>query len=173
MLLTLSRNQHVPAFERCAWSQPQLRAHSHALILQKSRMRKRARTDLCGGRSAMIVPTATIKVGDAPNVRIADHTPGTLLPVRSGSAIKPERSVNLPRQSGERWFTMTFIELMFLMLLMFLACLLGIQGSRYVGWWAWMPAFVLGSLLMFVAVSGLVTEVRRSVAVFRQKLRRK
>ena len=27
--------------------------------LQKSRMRKRARTDLCGGRSAMIVPTAT------------------------------------------------------------------------------------------------------------------
>jgi hypothetical protein len=29
-------------------------------ILQKSRMRKRARTDLCGGRSAMIVPTATM-----------------------------------------------------------------------------------------------------------------
>ena len=29
-------------------------------ILQKSRMRKRARTDLCGGRSAMGVPTATI-----------------------------------------------------------------------------------------------------------------
>ena len=28
-------------------------------ILHKSRMRKRARTDLCGGRSAMIVPTAT------------------------------------------------------------------------------------------------------------------
>jgi hypothetical protein len=30
------------------------------LIHGKSRMRKRARTDLCGGRSAMIVPTATI-----------------------------------------------------------------------------------------------------------------
>ena len=29
------------------------------LILGKSRMRKRARTDLCGGRSAMVVPTAT------------------------------------------------------------------------------------------------------------------
>src|SRR5664280_1554105 len=28
-------------------------------ILQKSRMRRRARTDLCGGRSAMVVPTAT------------------------------------------------------------------------------------------------------------------
>ena len=28
-------------------------------ILQKSRMRRRARTDLCGGRSARIVPTAT------------------------------------------------------------------------------------------------------------------
>jgi len=29
------------------------------LILGKSRMRKRARTDLCGGRSVMVVPTAT------------------------------------------------------------------------------------------------------------------
>jgi hypothetical protein len=29
-------------------------------ILQKSRMRKRACTDLCGGRSAMGVPTATV-----------------------------------------------------------------------------------------------------------------
>jgi hypothetical protein len=29
------------------------------LILRKSRMRKRARTDLCGGRSVMVVPTAT------------------------------------------------------------------------------------------------------------------
>ena len=31
----------------------------HAIILQKSRMRKSARTDLCGGRSVRIVPTAT------------------------------------------------------------------------------------------------------------------
>jgi len=30
------------------------------LILGKSRMRKRARTDLCGGRPAMVVPTATV-----------------------------------------------------------------------------------------------------------------
>ena len=29
-------------------------------ILQKSRMRRRARTDLCGGRSAMGVPTAPV-----------------------------------------------------------------------------------------------------------------
>src|SRR6266851_1906936 len=29
-------------------------------ILGKSRVRKRARTDLCGGRSAMVVPTATV-----------------------------------------------------------------------------------------------------------------
>ena len=33
------------------------------LILGKSRMRKRARTDLCGGRSAMVVPTATTGPG--------------------------------------------------------------------------------------------------------------
>jgi hypothetical protein len=30
--------------------------------LQKSRMRRRARTDLCGGRSVRIVPTATAMV---------------------------------------------------------------------------------------------------------------
>jgi hypothetical protein len=33
---------------------------STPLILRKSRMRRRARTDLCGGRSLMIVPTATV-----------------------------------------------------------------------------------------------------------------
>ena len=33
---------------------------SPPLILGKSRMRKSARTDLCGGRSAMVVPTATL-----------------------------------------------------------------------------------------------------------------
>jgi hypothetical protein len=32
---------------------------STPLILGKSRMRKRARTDLCGGRSVTAVPTAT------------------------------------------------------------------------------------------------------------------
>ena len=31
----------------------------HAIILQKSRMRRRARTDLCGGRLVRVVPTAT------------------------------------------------------------------------------------------------------------------
>jgi hypothetical protein len=34
------------------------------LILRKSRMRRRARTDLRGGRSAMIVPTATVIPAD-------------------------------------------------------------------------------------------------------------
>src|ERR1035437_8922501 len=33
---------------------------STPLILRKSRMRRRARTDLCGGRSVMVVPTATV-----------------------------------------------------------------------------------------------------------------
>jgi hypothetical protein len=33
---------------------------SPLFILSKSRMRKRARTDLRGGRSAMVVPTATV-----------------------------------------------------------------------------------------------------------------
>src|SRR6266849_6318778 len=37
----------------------EVRQASPPLIHGKSRMRKRARTDLCGGRSAMVVPTAT------------------------------------------------------------------------------------------------------------------
>ena len=36
---------------------------SPLLIPGKSRMRKRACTDLCGGRSAMVVPTATVILG--------------------------------------------------------------------------------------------------------------
>ena len=39
---------------------PILMSASPPLILGKSRVRKRARTDLCGGRSAMVVPTATV-----------------------------------------------------------------------------------------------------------------
>ena len=46
------RETHVPGIARCAASSP-------LLIHRKSRMRKRARTDLRGGRSAMVVPTAT------------------------------------------------------------------------------------------------------------------
>ena len=59
MLLTQSRNQHVPVFNgvrraNCSFSL------SDVTILQKSRMRRRARTDLCGGRFVRIVPTATL-----------------------------------------------------------------------------------------------------------------
>jgi len=40
-------------------------------ILQRSRMRKRARTDLCGGRSAMIVPTASVpSMFDSSKVKV-------------------------------------------------------------------------------------------------------
>jgi hypothetical protein len=41
---------------------PYLTPPSPPLILRKSRMRKRACTDLCGGRSVMVVPTATVSV---------------------------------------------------------------------------------------------------------------
>jgi hypothetical protein len=44
-------------------------------ILQKSRMRRRARTDLCGGRSAMGVPTATVSLNRDRNVRIPTIQP--------------------------------------------------------------------------------------------------
>ena len=59
MLLTLSRNMHDTAFGWCARSSPQSELAFTPSILQKSRMRRRARTDLCGGRPVKAVPTAT------------------------------------------------------------------------------------------------------------------
>src|SRR5260370_569758 len=52
---------------------------STPLILRKSRMRRRASTDLCGGRSAMVVPTATVIQNVRPRhyFRLADH-PGII-----------------------------------------------------------------------------------------------
>jgi hypothetical protein len=40
-------------------------------ILGKSRMRKRARTDLCGGRPVMVVPTATVRNGERRYLNVA------------------------------------------------------------------------------------------------------
>jgi hypothetical protein len=45
---------------------------SPPLILGKSRVRKRARTDLCGGRSAMVVPTATVTLVEVRSTELAD-----------------------------------------------------------------------------------------------------
>src|ERR1039458_1185002 len=42
---------------------------STPLILRKSRMRRRARTDLCGGRSVMVVPTATLILDETRGAR--------------------------------------------------------------------------------------------------------
>jgi hypothetical protein len=61
-------------------------------ILQKSRMRKRARTDLCGGRSAMIVPTATKRRCQCDCRMLADFT-GLILPTYS-------KAVSAPRGRG-------------------------------------------------------------------------
>jgi hypothetical protein len=46
-----------------------LTSASTPFILGKSRMRKRARTDLCGGRPAMVVPTATTTLTVGEKVR--------------------------------------------------------------------------------------------------------
>ena len=50
---------------------PILTSASTPFILGKSRMRKRARTDLCGGRSAMVVPTATVGQKKRPSRKLA------------------------------------------------------------------------------------------------------
>ena len=61
-------------------------------ILQKSRMRKRARTDLCGGRSAMIVPTATswrdVPSPDAGRIVGSNLRPGHLQGGSSANALQ-------------------------------------------------------------------------------------
>ena len=49
-----------PSVRRCASGKLQF-SLSDVTILQKSRMRRRARTDLCGGRFVRIVPTATLR----------------------------------------------------------------------------------------------------------------
>ena len=48
--------------------------HSLLFILSKSRMRKRARTDLRGGRSVMVVPTATVTTGFGGSIQIRSLT---------------------------------------------------------------------------------------------------
>jgi hypothetical protein len=62
---------------RCpAFCTPILMHASPPLILGKSRMRKRACTDLCGGRSAMVVPTATLATATAPRAQAAQASCG-------------------------------------------------------------------------------------------------
>jgi hypothetical protein len=58
---------------------------STPLILSKSRMRRRARTDLCGGRSAMVVPTATNDQGPGCVALTAMIGSSRETPVTSGS----------------------------------------------------------------------------------------
>ena len=50
---------HVPVFGGVRGANRSPGLLSTPFILQKSRMRKRARTDLCGGRLVRVVPTAT------------------------------------------------------------------------------------------------------------------
>ena len=62
MLLTQSRNFACPSVWTMCVKQTAVWVRSTPFILQKSRMRRRACTDLCGGRSVRIVPTATITI---------------------------------------------------------------------------------------------------------------
>ena len=74
MLLTQSRNFACPSVWTMCVKQTAVWVRSTPFILQKSRMRRRARTDLCGGRSAMVVPTATVETygrgGAAMSLRV-------------------------------------------------------------------------------------------------------
>jgi hypothetical protein len=70
------------------WAVPEVSGHAQVkrdlkldVDLGKSRMRKRARTDLCGGRSAMVVPTTTVRElgqGMLLTVRQLAHLPASL-----------------------------------------------------------------------------------------------
>jgi hypothetical protein len=82
---TQSGRTRVPGIERCAASG---QVRFAATIQGKSRMRQRARTDLCGGRSAMVVPTATGRGGLYSGCcrRIADNLPWKIYPWRPAHA---------------------------------------------------------------------------------------
>jgi hypothetical protein len=58
------------------------RIASPLVIRGKSRMRQRARTDLCGGRSAMVVPTAT---SGLPGANCADQGTFPKTPLQGAS----------------------------------------------------------------------------------------
>ena len=75
MLLTLSRNYACPsAWTVCGEQTAAYGSVFAPFILQKSRMRRRARTDLCGGRSVMIVPTATVSGSETANLPCCRQT---------------------------------------------------------------------------------------------------
>jgi hypothetical protein len=69
---------------------PILMHASPPLILSKRRMRNSVRTDLCGGRSAMAVPTATVSIAvnqTKSNYRIPDHSDTNREVRRSGRGL--------------------------------------------------------------------------------------
>lgn len=63
------------------------------------------------------------------------------------------------------------VQVVGLMLLALFVVLVGIHGSRLVGWWAWLPAYLVGLLLGLLACASGVREIRASVKGFREKLR--
>src|SRR5713226_8031412 len=83
------------------------------LIHDKSRMRRRGCTDLCGGRSAMVVPTATLNLAAGSAVRIASikNAAGefvkpsaksiTAAATASGSKMSNDFCVSLTNASGK------------------------------------------------------------------------
>ena len=83
-------------------------------ILQKSRMRRRARTDLCGGRSAMGVPTATLHTGpheflvadNSPNPSVLDHPRSTDLYTFLRRSLEAWAKISWPQGRSERPFTL-------------------------------------------------------------------
>src|SRR5215467_7575793 len=74
MCPTQSGKTHVPEIARCVASS---KIRFAAIHPSKSRMRQRARTDLCGGRRVIGVPTATTTRGPSVDGRVA---PGSFTP---------------------------------------------------------------------------------------------
>ena len=66
---------------------------------------------------------------------------------------------------------MNLAQLLILMLAMLLACVLGIHFSKYLGWWAMIPAYVIGAYLFLLNCGGIVRELRKSVRVIRERRR--
>src|SRR5258708_7471201 len=98
------RETHVPGIVRCAVHGISiLMSASPPLILSKSRMRRRARTDLCGGRSVMVVPTATvIQKRASRNSRLGLHSTTLRFPtglMDSALGLRPGPNFKVARDS--------------------------------------------------------------------------
>ena len=78
----------------------------------------------------------------------------------------------MPKTSIVRGFSAAMInlaQLLILMLAMLLASAFGIHFSKSLGRWTMIPAYIIGSYLMFIGVASLARDIRKQVRDIRER----